>query len=91
MPYQIIINIRNVKIGRTDYWLLFEAYSGYYNVHTKYKIEFCGTEFNSSIPLLDEDEELIRKMLVEDFGYGPYDLKKVKLILGTGKDYVIDH
>ena len=85
----ITVFIKSASPGNNNYWVLFDAYVSYFNPSKIFKIDFCGTELQSSIPFIDEDKETLRSMLVDDYGYGPFDINKIKRDLGSGKSYVI--
>jgi len=88
---QIVIDVQNVKRGKNPYWIVLEAYVGRFDVNKKFPIEFCGSEAISTIPLKDDENEGLKDMLANDFGWGPYDINKIKKVLGeTGISYVIE-
>ena len=89
MRSNIVIDVKNVKPGKSPNWIILESYIGYFDVNRLYNIEFCGTEVTSSIPLMAAETEQLLTMLIKDFGYGPYNISKVKATVGDGKYYVI--
>ena len=89
MRVQINISIQSVNHGKNKNWIELEALVGFFDKNRLYKIEFCGTELNSSIPLTDKQEESLKGQLINDFGYAPYDVCKAKKVIENGKDYII--
>ena len=89
MNVNIVVFIRDVKKGKSNNWLVFEAYVGFFDVNRVYKIDFSGIDLDSSIPLTDEENESLKELLIKDFGYAPYDTDKAKKIIGDGKSYTI--
>ena len=91
MNVNIGIFIQNVKKGKTNNWLIFEAVVGFFffDVNRVYTIDFCGTDIDSSIPSTDEQNESLKEQLIQDFGYAPYDINKANSIVKNGKKYVI--
>lgn len=89
MEANIVAFLKNVKKGKTKNWLTFEINIGRFDVNKQYTVNFCGTDMDSCIPLTDEQEVRLKELLVEDFGYAPYDIEGAKKILGNGKQYVI--
>ena len=89
MKTNIAILVKNAKPGKNKNWIVLEAYVGFFDVNKLYRIEFCGTEAISSIPLLDNQNDQLIELLANDYGYGPYNLSKVKETIGEGKQYII--
>lgn len=91
MTQRIVVDMISVRKGKTENWLVFTAYVGALDRHKKYQIEFCGTELLPSFYLNDDQLETLREMLIEDFGFGPYDLDKAKATLKRLKSYTIEY
>ena len=89
MDVDIVIFIKDVKKGRTKNWLIFEVLVGFFDANRVYKIDFCGTDINSSIPFTDEQNESLKELLIKDFGYAPYDIDKAKKVIRNGRTYLI--
>lgn len=89
MNVNIVIFIKNVKKGTTKNWIILEAFAERFDKNKVYEINFCGTDVNSSIPLIEDQNKILRDLLVKDFGYAPYDIDKAKKIIGNGKKYII--
>lgn len=83
----MVISMIDVSEGRTKYWLVFRAYVGEMSRHNKYTIEFCGTEVRDGLSFNDERHEKFRRMLIEDYGFGPYNIEDAKEILKTHSSY----
>lgn len=81
--------IRSASKGKSDNWLVFSVYVSHLDVNKKYRIEFCGTELISSLPLTDEQVDRLKGKMVQDFGYAPYNIDKAKRIIGEGRSYSI--
>ena len=84
----MVIDLTDVHIGKTNNWLIFEAYVGILDRNKKYKLEFCGTELNDYLSIPDELHEQLREKMAHDFQFGPYNLENVKEILKTHHSYV---
>lgn len=91
MRTKFIIWIKQVNKGENEYWLHFDAYVDRFDKNKLYGIEYCGTEASSSIPLTSEQSMKFVEMLSEDFGYAPFNVEKARLIIGSGKEYIIDN
>lgn len=87
MNVYLCVNIVNARYGKNNYWLEFEAYVDSMDKTKKYIIEFCGTELNTCIPLSVGRYNALKDKLLNDYGYGPYDLLKVKSLLENNKFY----
>lgn len=85
----MIISMIDVSEGRTKNWLIFKAYIGAMSRHNKYTLEFCGTELRGSLSVNEERQENFRQMLIEDYGFGPYDIEDAKEKLKTHHSYNI--
>ncbi len=83
------ISIRSVTLGKTVNWLVFKAFARKYSIIRRYTIEFCGTELQTSIPLVNHELEELKSLLLSDFGYAPYDDCLAREIIGDGKDYIL--
>lgn len=81
--------IKSAFKGKSDNWLVFSVYVSHLDVNKKYRIEFCGTELVSSLPLTDEQVDGLKRKMVQDFGYAPYNINKVREIIGEGRSYLI--
>lgn len=90
MSARIVVFVINAKKGKTENWIVFEANVSRFDVNRKYIIDFCGTEVDSDIPLTDGQNEILKELLVKDFGYAPYNIEKAKKIIGMGKQYFIN-
>ena len=90
MKTQFIIWIKDIKKGRNENWLHFNAYVDCFDKNRLYGIDFCGTMIESSIPLTDYQRRLFADLLSNDFGFAPYDVEKATKVIGDGKGYVID-
>lgn len=86
----IVVWVKHASKGKNDYWIVFDAYARCFDVNKTYKIEYCGTELNTSIPFIDGDKEKLRRMFEEDYSYGPFDIVKVNKKVGQGKRYIIE-
>lgn len=84
----IIVFINNASLGKNNYWISFDAYVSSFNPSKRYKMDYCGTKLHSSIPFTAEKSEVMRGMLIDDYAYGPFDINRVRTILGSGKSYV---
>lgn len=88
MSTTIVIFTKSVKEGRTPNWLTFDVLVGFFDANRVYRVDFCGTDVVSDIPLTDDHNEILKKLLVKDFGYAPYDIEKAKKIVRNGKQYI---
>lgn len=89
MDVNTVVFIKDVKKGETKNWLIFEAFVSFFDVNRVYKINFSGTDVDSSIPLTDEQNESLKELLIKDFGNAPFDIDKAKKIIASGKEYII--
>ena len=89
MNVNIVVSIKDVQKGTTKNWIIFESLVGFFDTNKVYKINFCGTDVDSSIPLTDEQNESLKELLIRDFGYAPYDINKAKKTIENGKKYVL--
>lgn len=85
----MVVDIRSVNIGRNQSWLEFICFVGTIDRNRAFTIEFWGTELNTSFYLSESNQEALRDMLVEDFGYSPYNISEAEAQLGQSKIYVI--
>lgn len=89
MNFNIVVFIKDAKKGTSKNWIILKAFAERFDKNKVYEINFCGTEANSSIPLTDKQNETLKELLIQDFGYAPYDIDKAKKIIGNGKQYTI--
>lgn len=82
--------IFSVEKGKNNNWLKFTASIPSLSHDKDYTLEFCGTEINHSLSLSSEIIESLQEKLIDDFNYGPYDIKKCKDIIKEGKHYQIN-
>lgn len=74
----MVVTLIDVSEGENKYCLVFKAYSGMNDRNKKYKIKFCGSEIDPYFTINDDDKEKLRLLLIEDFGYGPYNMNEMK-------------
>lgn len=86
---KIVIDLYDVKIGRTQNHLLFKASIPTFNNDKEYEFDYIGSEVTSISEMSEKQCERLKKKLAKDFGYAPFDIKKARKILGTGKRYEI--
>lgn len=83
------INIETVELGRTENHLLFKGYVPTFSNFYMYEFDFTGSDLTSTSGLSDKQLERLRKKLVKDYDYPPFDENKSKAILGNGNQYRI--
>jgi hypothetical protein len=83
------VQLIDVKIGKSNYWLEFLAFADSMDKNKKYKIEFCGTEMYTSLSLNDTREEKLKQDLLNVFGYGPYKIAETKETLKINKCFYL--
>ena len=82
--------MKSVKYGTNHNHLIFKGYIPRKDPNRLYDFEYIGTEITVNTYLPDEAIEQLLDALVEDYGYAPYDIKKVKKVFGSGKDYQVN-
>lgn len=86
-----LIRLISVEQGRNNYHLLFKGYIHRFDINKIYDFDFIGTEIsytNSSLTNLAKEQ--LTKYLQNDFGYGPYNLSKIRSKFGNSKNYYVD-
>lgn len=86
---EIAINMEKVELGETKNHLLFMGYVPSLNNFFQYKFDFTGVDLISTSGLTTNQLEKLWKVLIEDYGYPPFDANKLQSILGNGKQYRI--
>ena len=89
MQHNLVIKIENVNLGKNKNWLDFQVSVGALDRNRKYTISYCGTELQHGLSLKDDEIEIFKRYLCDDFGFSPFNIKDIKRTLGTGKDYII--
>lgn len=84
------IDVISASMGKSKNWLVFGAFVGSLDKNREYKMDFCGTELDTDIPLPDDLHEELRANLAKDFGYAPYNMDDVKEMLGKQKVYMLE-
>lgn len=85
-----IIRMTSVKLGKNKNHLHFRGFIPRKDPNLQYDFDFIGSEIDVGTYLPEKAKEQLRNELVKDYGYSPYDIKKVKAKLGSGKDYQVD-
>ena len=88
MQHNLVIKIENVNLGKNKNWLDFQVSVGALDRNRKYTISYCGTELQHGLSLKDDEIEIFKRYLCDDFGFSPFNIKDIKRTLGTGKDYI---
>ena len=83
------INLETVELGTTENHLLFKGFVPTLSNFYMYKFDFTGTDLTSTSGLSDKQLEGLRKKLLKDYGYPPFDENKARGILGSGNQYRI--
>ena len=56
----------------------------------RYYIIFTGTDLETNMPLVKSDQDLLKQMLKDDYGFVPFDIVKVKHTLQLKNIYHIE-
>jgi F0F1-type ATP synthase delta subunit len=83
------INMESVELGSTKNHLLFKGYAASLDNFNKYKFDYTGVDLTSTSGLTNKQLERLRKKLMKDFDYPPFDEDTAKEILGNFKQYRI--
>ena len=84
-----IIRFTHVSVKNKNYHLLFKGYVPSFDKNKIYEFDFIGTEIYIFPEITELAQENLTKYLAKDFGYPPYNRKKVKDIFGNGKEYEV--
>ena len=85
-----VINLKEVKYGRNKYHLCFKGYVPRQDPNWLYEFDFIGTDVSTNAYLPEKEKQQFKEQLVKDFGYAPYDIRKVKKIFGNGREHMVD-
>ena len=85
-----IIRMTSVEYGANKNHLHFRGFIPRKDPNFLYDFDFIGVETTVNTYLPEKANEQLTDKLVEDYGYAPYDIKKVKKIFSDGKDYKVD-
>lgn len=85
----MVVNLVSVSKGKSENWLIFQAYVGELDRNRKYKLEFCGTELHDALSITDKMREKLREKIREDFGSAPYNIEEAKEKIKELKGYKI--
>ena len=88
MKTQIMVTLSSVERGQNKYYIRFSCTCSL-DHYKNYYLEFCGTELYTNIPLAEGKVDYLKQMLLDDYGYAPYDIDKVKQILKSKFQYCI--
>ena len=83
------VYLTKISKGKTKNHLLFKGHIARIDKNREFSFDFTGTDLETSAPLTDFAKENLKRCLVDDFGYAPYDLKESKKILGKFRYYDI--
>lgn len=85
-----LIRMTSVEYGRNNNHLIFKGFIPRKDPNWQYEFDFIGVETNINTYLPEKAKEQLTNKLAEEYGYAPYDIKKVKEIFGDGRDYKVD-
>lgn len=85
-----LIKMISVTYGVNEYHLEFQGYIPEIDPNLLYDFDFIGTDINVNTYLSDKARQQLKEELVKDYGYAPYDIKRVKEIFGTRKEYYVN-
>lgn len=79
MANLLVLKLESVEWGKTKNWLVFRSYITPLDTSRLYTFEFCGSDLIAHASLTDDQENQLREILSERFGYPPYnDLKNIQ-------------
>ncbi len=85
-----IIRMESVEYGSTKNHLHFKGYIPRKDSNLLYDFDFTGVEVIVNTYLPEKATEQLKENLINNFGYAPYDIEKVKQIFENSRDYVVD-
>ena len=88
MKTQIMVALSSVEYGQNKCHICFSCTCSL-DHYKNYYLDFCGTELYTNIPLSEGKLDHLKQMLLDDYGYAPFDIVKVKQILNSKFQYCI--
>lgn len=83
------LTIESAEKGRNANWLILNAL--WSRDDAMHRLEFCGTELQDDLCITEEAHGKLLECLAEDFGYAPYNIRKVRSRLkGQGYAYLFE-
>ncbi len=83
----MVIYMNSVELGETENHLLFKGSVPSLNNFYEYKFDFTGTDLTSTSGLSEKQLKRLRKEILKDYNYPPFNENDAKETLGNGKQY----